>query len=642
MTEKLQVNIGANASGFMAGVKQMQSGMNSLKKGAAGLGAALAAAVSVTAIVAFGKASVKAATEASNAFAGLESIIKGQGRSFSKATSYIDSYVKDGLVPMQNAVTAYKNLAARGYDDTQIIDRVSEVLPFGTFELDGWKLDGSMVIPPTPEELPDAQIGWLSEQLSDADGYFSTQPQITVVSPYTFDPIALTLYWGMFPASDFTADWYNGDALVSSKTITDNTDNTSIVAQAVSGVNRVVVTVTRTATPRHRARLAEFVPGAVITYNRANGRGLQITESTDALSERAVTRTLSLTAANIAREFNIFDPTSIYIYFRERMRINTQIWGQAPGADRQLIDMGAFYISRPELKGNLSEIALSATGLLGTLADTVYSKGIYREGTIASFVDDIAEDAGVAAAYPDSFNALVVDAYIGTMSHAQAFKLIAQATGTILTDTRGDYIAFLAPSGNSELTIGQIDYSRNNGFAPSDDTIVNTVTVEHITLVPGAEEELTKFQISGEPQNAAFHADNAVITTDSGEFSVSYDASAEQRLDGGVIYGKKLKQTKGSVTASAKQPYEPSFVYKVGGNVFITPANAPQLADYYLGRRAVKRRTVKVNYRGYPYLQTGDIVDFASEAGSTQPFFITKNTLSLGGGMGGELEAREL
>ena len=44
----------------------------------------------------------------------------GQGRSFSQAQAFIQDYISDGLVPAANAVTAYKNLAARGYDDTQI------------------------------------------------------------------------------------------------------------------------------------------------------------------------------------------------------------------------------------------------------------------------------------------------------------------------------------------------------------------------------------------------------------------------------------------------------------------------------------------------------------------------------------------
>lgn len=77
-------------------------------------------AFGTAAIINFGRESVKAASELSNAWIGLQSIVEGQGRSFSKAKSFVEEYVSDGLVPLTDAVTAYKNLAARGYDDEQI------------------------------------------------------------------------------------------------------------------------------------------------------------------------------------------------------------------------------------------------------------------------------------------------------------------------------------------------------------------------------------------------------------------------------------------------------------------------------------------------------------------------------------------
>lgn len=100
-------------SNFDRGLSSMG---NSLKK-FAGL---VASAFAVTKIVSFAKEAVNAASELENAWMGLQSIIDGQGRSFGAAKSFINDYISDGLVPLSNAVTAYKNLAARGYDDEQI------------------------------------------------------------------------------------------------------------------------------------------------------------------------------------------------------------------------------------------------------------------------------------------------------------------------------------------------------------------------------------------------------------------------------------------------------------------------------------------------------------------------------------------
>ena len=77
-------------------------------------------AFSVKAIVDFGKTCVNVATETSNAWIGLNSILTGQGKSFQNAKNFINDYISDGLVPLNNAVTAYKNLAARGYSSEQV------------------------------------------------------------------------------------------------------------------------------------------------------------------------------------------------------------------------------------------------------------------------------------------------------------------------------------------------------------------------------------------------------------------------------------------------------------------------------------------------------------------------------------------
>lgn len=98
----------------------LEKGLAKLKNSLLGVAGALGVAFGTAAIVNFGKAGVEAASELSNALQGLQSIVEGQGRSFSEAQGFIEDYISDGLVPMANAVTAYKNLASRGYDDTQI------------------------------------------------------------------------------------------------------------------------------------------------------------------------------------------------------------------------------------------------------------------------------------------------------------------------------------------------------------------------------------------------------------------------------------------------------------------------------------------------------------------------------------------
>lgn len=116
----IRIRANLNHSDFDNGISAMMGSVKKLGSTLNKFAAMVGLAFGVGAIINFGKEAVKAASDLSNAWMGLQSIVEGQGRSFSKAQSFIEDYISDGLVPLENAVTAYKNLAARGYDDTQI------------------------------------------------------------------------------------------------------------------------------------------------------------------------------------------------------------------------------------------------------------------------------------------------------------------------------------------------------------------------------------------------------------------------------------------------------------------------------------------------------------------------------------------
>ncbi len=117
---KVVISTKLDNSKINGGISELSGKLGGLKSVVGKLGAAITAAFSIRAVVRFGTESVRAANELANALRGLQSIMEGQGRSFSAARAFIDEYTKDGLIPATNAITAYKNLAMRGYDDSQI------------------------------------------------------------------------------------------------------------------------------------------------------------------------------------------------------------------------------------------------------------------------------------------------------------------------------------------------------------------------------------------------------------------------------------------------------------------------------------------------------------------------------------------
>lgn len=114
-------NINTNRSAFSKEIKSAAGQAQSVFSSAMGkVGKAIGVAFSAAAVVSFGKKCVEVASETQSAWVGLSSILNGQKKSFSEANRFIQDYISDGLVPLNNAVTAYKNLAARGYSTEQI------------------------------------------------------------------------------------------------------------------------------------------------------------------------------------------------------------------------------------------------------------------------------------------------------------------------------------------------------------------------------------------------------------------------------------------------------------------------------------------------------------------------------------------
>lgn len=113
--------------------KGFNKGINSMTASVKKIGLAIVAAFSIKAISSFVKESVNAASELSNAWTGLNSILEGQGKSFSNAKKFIEEYISDGLVAATEATTAYKNLSLRGYNEEQIQQVMTALKDSATF-----------------------------------------------------------------------------------------------------------------------------------------------------------------------------------------------------------------------------------------------------------------------------------------------------------------------------------------------------------------------------------------------------------------------------------------------------------------------------------------------------------------------------
>lgn len=127
--EELQVLITANTKDFNAKIDKANKRLGSLEQQATRTGAGVgklftglktaAAVAAIQKVVSEVKKLTDAYAENEAAQMGLSSILTAQGKDLNAAKAWLKSYTKDGLIPMMDAYTAYKSLAAAGYSDEQ-------------------------------------------------------------------------------------------------------------------------------------------------------------------------------------------------------------------------------------------------------------------------------------------------------------------------------------------------------------------------------------------------------------------------------------------------------------------------------------------------------------------------------------------
>jgi hypothetical protein len=131
--------------GIQLQTKALEQGLNEVKKqlnkhgsdvrktGADYEKLAIVAGVAFYKIVDSISKGVDAYNKFNSASVGLKSVVQGTGQDFKQAQKFIDQYIQDGLIPAANAMTAYKNLASRGYGQDQIIETMNRLKDSAAF-----------------------------------------------------------------------------------------------------------------------------------------------------------------------------------------------------------------------------------------------------------------------------------------------------------------------------------------------------------------------------------------------------------------------------------------------------------------------------------------------------------------------------
>lgn len=266
---------------------------------------------------------------------------------------------------------------------------------YATLELNQWLLDGSFMV--LPVETPVAS-GFISSNLSNADGYFTAIPTITIsfskVHPGTIP--GLTLVWS--PTYDewaevFRVTAYNGNTIVSQTEITDNRSVDTFVWEAIQGYNKIVIEILKWCLPYRRARMRECLIGIKKIYTKNDLLGFEHEQSADLLSAELPKNAIVFKLDNSQNVWNPDNPSGAEKYLMEKQTLNVK-YGFHMGDGVEWIRAGTFYMSEWQTPSNGMEASFTARDILEFCGD-IYTGP--RSGTLLNIAQAALEQSAVAS-----------------------------------------------------------------------------------------------------------------------------------------------------------------------------------------------------------------------------------------------------
>ncbi len=524
---------------------------------------------------------------------------------------------------------------------------------YATWEPNRWKLDGSFVLPPRPEET-EYELGWWSEDLCDADGVFTPAQQISIVCGAVYNAAGITVSFdpeGDEYASDFALLAYDGSGgIIHQEIVTDNTKAIYLMERNLPQFKRIELVITRWCKGPRRARVIEIDFGIVQDYGEAELMYLDVVEDLDATSRSLPTNELRFQLDNQDKRFNIMNPTGLYHFLQRRQRVIAEI-GVDVGGSVEYVPAGTYYLIDWKSDEGAMTASFTARDAMDLLQDT-YRKGLRGTTTIYALVETVLQDAGTTAYEIDqALQSVQVSGAIPLVSHRDALQMIAIAgRAVVYADRTGKVIMERL----SSTVVGVIDMD-NAYRSPSItlDKLVNSVDVDVVSYRSKGSAEVYKGSVMADGateiwvEYQAPCEDHSVVVTGGTLVSAEHYTYASKLTITGAgvvdiaVTATELEQVKSiyHLQADDKPANEPTQGIRVSNPLIDSSTQAAAVAAWVLDES--KRRLIyTVNWQQNPALECGDVVTIEDEFGGNKAARISRQELTWAGYLTGATTAK--
>lgn len=267
----------------------------------------------------------------------------------------------------EDAVVSGVNAISGSKVSTLLTDAQAHETRYGTLNWNCWGLDGSFEYH-DPSHYKDSFMGsYTTPNISNRwqSGY---QPQIVLSFPSIRDRVipGLRITWSIKYnewATAFRVTAYRGSTVVAEKTVENNTAAVSNVELAMSGYNKIVITILAWSVPQGVARCLSVYLGADSVFLKEDLLGYSHSQSSDLLSAMLPKSTIKFRLRNEKSQWNPDNLEGQAQYLTDQQEIKVRYGMKLPGGV-EWIDGGVFWLSEWDVPSNGLEASFTARDLL--------------------------------------------------------------------------------------------------------------------------------------------------------------------------------------------------------------------------------------------------------------------------------------
>ena len=538
---------------------------------------------------------------------------------------------------------AYEDASATGKDViyfSQTNDIVSGVdytmTPTLTLEQNLWLLDGKGKVLDTDDYGTNRYI---SNYRCGLDKVFTSPPVISVSFSQVFTNLlqGITIVWSTLweeYAEEFIVTAYNGETVVATKTVTDNTSTKSIVYMDIANYDSITIEVVKWSLSYRRARIEEIVIGIDKTFGKKDLFSFSHSQTVNPLSTELPKIEVSFAIDNSDNSYNPHNTESLSKYLIERQEVKVR-YGYKIDDKMEWIDGGRVYLSEWDAPQDGMTADFKASDLLEFMRKTYYGGTYYPDGvSLYDLAVDVLTDADlplnndgtVKWFIDDSLKNIYTVAPLPIDTHANCLQLIANAGECVIyqdrqgvlmiepyvyteTDYSIDYFNSYSKSNVTlskpikDVNIGFYQYSVATDITELYKGVVNIAgTRELIITYSGSATNVTATVSGGTLDSATYYTNACKLTiTATGDVTIT-------------VKGKSLQSAKTEISVINAESGETVSV----DNMLITSVERANIIGEWVRSYYNNRMTLSSSWRADPRLDALDIVDNENDYGTSK------------------------